>query len=56
METNTLPYAKKIWSSDQALGDNLEGWDGVGDGRWFKREGTYAHLWLIHADVWQKPP
>ena len=20
----------------------------------FKREGTYAHLWLIHADVWQK--
>ena len=21
----------------------------------FKREGTYANLWLIHADVWQKP-
>ena len=21
----------------------------------FKREGTYAHLWLIHVDVWQKP-
>ena len=30
-------------------------WDGweVG-GRW-KREGTYVHLWLIHADVWQRP-
>jgi len=20
-----------------------------------KREGTYEYLWLIHADVWQKP-
>ena len=24
-------------------------------GRRFKREGTYVYLWLIHADVWQKP-
>ena len=24
-------------------------------GRRFKREGTYVHLWLIHADVWQTP-
>ena len=23
-------------------------------GSWFKSEGTYAYLWLIHADVWQK--
>ena len=22
---------------------------------WFKREGTYVYLWLIHVDVWQKP-
>ena len=21
----------------------------------FKREQTYVYLWLIHADVWQKP-
>ena len=21
----------------------------------FKREGPYVCLWLIHADVWQKP-
>jgi len=21
----------------------------------FKREGTYAYLWLIHVDEWQKP-
>ena len=34
---------------------NLEGWDGEGSGRGFKREGTYVHLWLIHVDVWQKP-
>ena len=20
-----------------------------------KREGTYAHLWLIHVNLWQKP-
>jgi len=24
-------------------------------GRRFKREGTYGYLWLILADVWQKP-
>ena len=29
---------------------------GVGWGKRFKREGTYAYLWLIYADVWQKPP
>ena len=33
------------------------GGGGVGRevGGWFKREGTYVYLWLIHADVWQKP-
>ena len=20
------------------------------------REGTYVYLWMIHVDVWQKPP
>ena len=24
-------------------------------GRWFKREGAYEYLWLIHVDIWQKP-
>ena len=28
------------------------GWD-LGEG--FKKEGTHVYLWLIHADVWQKP-
>ena len=29
----------------------LEGWDGVGDEREFKREGVYVYLWLIHVEV-----
>ena len=37
------------------LHDNLEGWDGVGGGRSFMREGTYVYLRLNHVDVWQKP-
>ena len=37
--------------------DYLEGWDGEGGGReggsgW----GTHVHPWLIHVNVWQKPP
>ena len=35
------------------LCDNREGWDEVGGS--FKRKGSYVYLWLIHADVWQKP-
>ena len=27
----------------------------MGWGGRFKREGTYACLWLIHVDVWQRP-
>jgi len=30
---------------------NLEGWDGEGEGRRFKREGIYVYLWLIHVEV-----
>ena len=33
------------------LGINLGGWDGEGDWRGFKREGTYVYLWLIHVEV-----
>ena len=32
----------------------LEGWDGGGDEREFKREGIYVYLWLIHVEVWQE--
>ena len=35
--------------------NNLEGWEWVGKvGGRFKREEIYVHLWLIHADTWQK--
>ena len=39
------------------LCDNLEEWDGggVGEGRRFKRKGTYVYVRLIHVVVWQKP-
>ena len=42
-------------SSNLVLCDNLEGWDGVGRGGRFEREGTYVCLWLIHVGVWQRP-
>ena len=35
--------------------DDPQGWDGEGGGRgsgW----GTRVHPWLIHVNVWQKPP
>ena len=32
--------------------DDPEGWDGEGGSGW----GTHVHPWLIHVNVWQKPP
>ena len=32
--------------------DNAEGWDWEGG----SGEGTHVHPWLIHVNVWQKPP
>ena len=37
------------------LCDNLEGWGGEGGGGGLQDGGTHVCLWLIHADVWQKP-
>jgi len=37
------------------LCDNLEGCDGVGDGRKVEGGKTDVSLWLIHVDIWQKP-
>ena len=37
------------------LYDSLEGWVGGEVAGRFKWEGIYVYLWLIHADVWQKP-
>ena len=37
------------------LCDNLEGWDGVGDGSEVQEGGDYVYLWLTHVALWQKP-
>ena len=34
----------------------LEGWGGEGGGRGPRGKWTRVCLWLIHVDVWQKPP
>ena len=36
--------------------DNPEGWDGEGGGRGVQDKGTHVYPWLIHVNVWQKPP
>ena len=37
--------------------DDPEGWDGEGDGREGQNgEHIHVHPWLVHVDVWQKPP
>ena len=41
--------------SKPVLWDNLEGWGGEGGERGF-RMGGHVHPWLIHVNVWQKPP
>ena len=35
--------------------DDPEGWDGKGGGR-EGQDGEHIHSWLIHVNVWQKPP
>ena len=34
-----------------ALGDNREGWGGVGGRRGVPAGGTHGYLWPIHVDV-----
>ena len=36
--------------------DDPEGWDGEGGGGEGSGWGTHVHPWLIHVNVWQKPP
>ena len=36
--------------------DDPEGWDGEGGERGFWDGRTRVYLWLIHVNVWQKPP
>ena len=43
------------WSR-AVLFDNPEGWGGEGGGRGVQDGETHVHPWVIHVDVWQKPP
>ena len=38
------------------LWDNPEGWSGKGDGRGVQDSGTHVQSWLVHFNIWQKPP
>ena len=42
--------------SKLVLWNNPEGWDGKGGGRGAWDGGIHVPLWLIHVNVWQKPP
>ena len=41
--------------SKPVLWQKPEGWGGEGSGRGVQDGETHVHLWLTHADVWQKP-
>ena len=43
-------------NSKPVLWNNSEGWCGEGGGSGAWDGATHVHLWLIHVDVWQKPP
>ena len=38
------------------LWHNPKGWGGEGGGKGAQDGGTHEHPWLIHVNVWQKPP
>ena len=46
----------EAWHSKWLFWDNPEGWGREGGGRAIQDGGTHVHPWLIHVDVWQKPP
>ena len=55
LKISEADWRREALSWEELFCDNVEGWDGIGDGRRFKREETYINLWLIHVDMWQKP-
>ena len=65
IETCILPYVKQVTSANLmheaghpklVLWENPDGWGGEGGEKGVPDGGTYVHPWLIHVDVWQKPP
>ena len=55
-----IDYQSRFDAWDRALNAGALGWPwGMGwGGRWEGGSGwgTHVHLWLIHVNVWQKPP
>ena len=43
-------------NSKPVLWEISERWGGEGGGRCAQDGRTHVHPWLIHADVWLKPP
>ena len=48
--THQAGYSKSV------LWENPKGWSGEGGGSGAQDGGTHVQLWLIHVNVWQKPP
>ena len=46
-----------VWLRElkKGLCNNLQGWDGEGDGREVQEGEDICIPWLIHVDIWQKP-
>ena len=46
-------WAFAVWlrKLKQGLCTKLEGWDGEGGGRTFRRQGVYVYIWLIYVEV-----
>ena len=65
IETCTLPYAEQMASTSSmqearhpkfVLWDNPERWGVREVAGGLRMEGTHVYLWLIHVNVWGKPP
>ena len=53
---NSAISMHEAWHTNPVLWDNPERWGGEGGGRGIQDGETHVHQWLIHVDVWQKPP
>ena len=53
---NSASLMHEARHSKLVLWDNPEGWGGEGGGREIQDGGTQVQPWVIHVNVWQKPP
>ena len=54
MTSESLMY--EAGHSKLVLWNNPVGWAVKGGGKGVQGGGTHVHPWLVHIDVWQKPP